>query len=93
MAEPTEDIPYSVSSFATPDPEKKPDDPDRAKKSVLVEVLKYLDEAIETHNSFDSIDLSKEHPLTAEQQIAVAKILVGHLRDVKNTISNKVKEL
>lgn len=89
----TEDIPYEVSDFATSDDDKKEVDVDRPNKSVLVEIQKYLRSAIATHNSFDAIDLSKNHPLTAEQQIAVNKILVGHLRDIKSTIDNKIKEL
>lgn len=89
----TEDIPYEVSDFATPDDEKKAVDVDGPNKSVLVEIQKYIRDAIATHNSFDAIDLSKDHPLTAEQQIAISKILVGHLRDIKSTIDNKIKEL
>lgn len=92
MAE-TEDIPYNVSDFATPEPETPVDDDDQPNKSVLLEVQKYLDEAIIEHNSLDVIDLTETAKLNPGQQIAVAKQVVNHLRNVKADIDKKIKEL
>ncbi len=89
----TEDIPYEVSDFATPDPEKKADDPDQPNKSVLKEVQRYLKEAIAEHSSIDVIDLTEQAKMTPTQQIAVCKLVVKHLRDIKSEIDNKIKEL
>lgn len=89
----TEDIPYEVSDFATPDPEKQPDDPDQEYKGVLKDVQKYLKEAIAEHNSLDVIDLTEQAKMTPTQQIAVCKLVVKHLRDIKSEIDNKIKEL
>jgi hypothetical protein len=91
MAE-TEDIPYNVSEFATPEDEKKTDD-DQPNKSVLLEVKKYLKEAIAEHNSFDVIDLTEAAKMTPTQQIAVHKQVAHHLRHVKTVVDNKLKEL
>lgn len=91
MAE-NEDIPYGVSDFATPEPEKQQDE-DQPYKGVLVEVQKYLDEAIAEHNSFDVIDLTEAGKMNPTQQIAVHKLVVNHLRAVKVEIDNKLKEL
>jgi len=91
MAE-TEDIPYNVSEFATPEDERQSDD-DQPNKSVLLEVQKYLSEAIEEHNTIDTIDLTEAAKMTPTQQIAVHKLVVSHLRDVKTIVDNKIKEL
>lgn len=88
----TEDVPYSVSEFATPETEQEPDE-DQPYKGVLVEVEKYLSEAIDEHNSLDTIDLTEVAKLTPGQQIAVNKIVVSHLRNVKTEVDNKLKEL
>lgn len=94
MAEPTEDIPYEVSDFATPDKEtKQVDDPDQPNKSVLIDLQKYISEAITEHNSFDIIDLTEQAKMTPTQQIAVHKVVIEHLRNIKSTIDNKIKEL
>lgn len=93
MAEPTEDIPYEVSDFATPDPEVKADDPDQPNKSVLKEIQKYLREAIAEHDSVDQIDLTEQAKMNPTQQIAVHKLVKNHLQNIKSTIDNKVKEL
>lgn len=89
----TEDIPYSVSDFATPDPDKKAADIDQPNKSVLVEIQKYLKEAIGEHNSLDVIDLNIVDKMSPTQQVALHKLLVSHLRNIKQVIDNKVKEL
>jgi hypothetical protein len=88
----TEDIPYNVSEFATPEKEEEKD-PDEPNKSVLQEVQQYLEEAIVEHNSIDTIDLTEKAKMTPTQQIAVNKLVVGHLRSIKSTIDNKLKEL
>ena len=88
----TEDIPYSVSDFATPEKEKEPDE-DQPNKSVLREVQKYLKEAIAEHNTLDVIDLAEASKMTPTQQIAVHKLVIHHLRSVKTEIDNKIKEL
>lgn len=92
MAEITEDIPYNVSDFATPEPEKEAD-PDQPNKSVITELQVYLEEAITEHNSFDIIDLTEQAKMTPTQQIAVHKCVVQHLRNIKSTVDNKLKEL
>ena len=91
MAE-TEDIPYAVSEFATPEDEKEPDE-DQPNKSILLEVQKYLAEAIEEHNSMDVIDLTEASKMNPTQQIAVHKLVVNHLRAIKTVVDNKIKEL
>lgn len=91
MAE-TEDIPYSVSDFATPEEEEQSDE-DKPNKSVLVDILEYLDEQIKKHNSLDVIKPDAENTMTTQQQVLVHQAVVGHLRNVRTTINNKVKEL
>ena len=91
MAE-NEDIPYSAPEFASADDEKQQDD-DQPNKSVLLEVQKYLKEAIAEHNSFDVIDLTETSKMTPTQQIAVHKLVVHHLQSVKTEVDNKIKEL
>lgn len=88
----TEDIPYNVSEFATPEAETQVDE-DQPNKSVLLEVQTYLEEAIVEHNSLDVIDLTESAKLNPGQQIAVAKQVVNHLRSVKTIVDNKIKEL
>lgn len=91
MAE-NEDIPYAVSEFATPEDEKQTDD-DQPNKSVLLEVQKYLTEAIAEHNTLDVIDLTESAKMNEKQQVAVHKQVVHHLRSVKTIVDNKIKEL
>jgi hypothetical protein len=88
----TEDIPYNISDFATPDKEEEQDS-EQPNKSVLLDALTYIDEAIAEHNTFDVIDLSESAKMTATQQIAVHKLVTSHLRSIKNIINDKVKEL
>lgn len=90
--EPTEDVPYNVDGFATPDKEKT-QDPDQPNKSVLKNVLKYLDKQIETHNSLDLLNPDAEQTITTQQQVFIQKQIVTHLRNVRLEISNKLKEL
>jgi hypothetical protein len=91
MAE-TEDVPYNVGEFATPEDDKQPDE-DQANKGVLLDVQKYLAEAIEEHNTIDVLDLTEQAKMNPTQQIAVHKVVVKHLRDIKVEIDNKLKEL
>lgn len=93
MARENEDIPYNVSDFATPDKKEEQVDDDQAYKGVLLEVQKYLDDAIAEHNSFDVIDLTESAKMNPTQQIAVNKQVVHHLRAVKVEVDNKLKEL
>lgn len=92
MAE-TEDIPYEVDEFATSDEDNKVADPDQQNKSILKDIQKYLAEAIAENNTLDLIDLTEAAKMTPTQQIAVYKLLVNHLRNIKSTIDNKIKEL
>lgn len=87
-----EDIPYSAPEFATPEPENEPDE-DQAYRGVLLDVQKYLAEAIDEHNSFDVIDLTESAKMTPTQQIAMQKSVVHHLKHVKTEVDNKLKEL
>lgn len=90
----TEDIPYEVSDFATPDKETpKGADPDQANKSVLKDIQTYLKEAIAEHDSVDQIDLTEQAKMTPTQQIAVHKLVKNHLQNIKSDIDNKLKEL
>lgn len=91
--EPTEDIPYEVDDFATSDEDKKTPDPDQENKSILKDIQKYLREAIVEHNTIGVIDLTEQAKMTPTQQIAVHKVVVSHLENIKSTIDNKIKEL
>ena len=89
----TEDIPYEIDAFATPDKKTEAEDADQKNKSVLKDIQQYLDEAIVEHNSFDLIDLTEQAKMTPTQQIAVHKLVKNHLVNIKSTIDNKLKEL
>lgn len=91
MAE-TEDVPYNAPEFATPEKENEPDE-DQVNKGVLLEIQKYLDEQIAKHNSLDVIKPDAENLMTSQQQVVVHQEVVTHLRNVRTTISDKLKEL
>lgn len=98
MAEPTEDIPYEVDEFATPDKETpKGADVDQPNKSVLVELSKELEHDIVENNSFDSITLpanaKPEDKIAAFDEMAIHKGLALYLTKYKLMIDNKIKEL
>lgn len=97
MAEPTEDIPYEVDDFATPDEEPRGADPDQPHKSVLVEISKELARDIASNNSFDVINLpanaTPEQKIAAFDDMAIHKGLTLHLKKYKVMIDNKIKEL
>jgi hypothetical protein len=88
----TEDIPYNISDFATPDT-KEEQDPDQPNKSVLHEMMTYIDGALSEHNSFDVIDLADTAKMDPRQQIAVHKLVTQHLRSVRNVLNDKIREL
>ena len=93
MAE-TEDIPYEVDDFATPDEEApKGADVDQPNKSVLKSIQKYLVDAIAEHNSLDVVEPGGENTMTTQQQVQMHKQIVAHLRSIKVQIDNKIKEL
>ncbi len=92
----TEDIPYSVSEFATPDDEKTPDE-DQPNKSVLLEVMEELQKDIAIHNTFDVISLpanaTNAEKIAAFDEMAIHKGLALHLNKYRQMIDNKIKEL
>ena len=95
MAEPTEDIPYTVDDFAvdeTTDDVASEDTKLSPQNALVKELRQYLKEAELEHNSFDIIDLTEQAKMTPTQQIAVHKCVVQHLRNIKGIINNKVKE-
>lgn len=94
MAE-TEDIPYTqVGDHAVADDDKNADDENQGliNDEAIADVMTYLDEAIAEHNSLDLIDLTEQAKMTPTQQIAVHKLVVNHLNNIKESINNKVKE-
>lgn len=98
MAEPTEDIPYEVDEFATPDKETpKGADVDQPNKSVLVELSKELKHDIAENNSFSVINLpanaTPEQKIGAFDEMAIHKGLALYLTKYKLMIDNKLKEL
>lgn len=98
MVEPTEDIPYEVDEFTTPDKEApKGGDVDQPNKSMLVELSKELEEDIATNKSFDVINLpanaTPEQKIAAFDDMAIHKGLALHLQKYKLLIDNKIKEL
>jgi hypothetical protein len=95
MVEPTEDTPYThIDDFAISDDDSLAvgDEDQTVETKLIQELIKYLDEAEVEHNSFDIIDLTEQAHMTPTEQIAVHKCVVQHLRNMKNTIKNKVKE-
>jgi hypothetical protein len=94
----TEDTPYipsTVDDFAIEDEDTATDildDEQTAETIVIKEIRKYLKEAEQEHNTFDIIDLTEQAKMTPTQQIAVHKLVVKHLRNIKDIINNKVKE-
>jgi len=86
-----EDIDYSVSDFATPD--QKVADPEQPNKPVLLDTIEYIDAQIKKYDSLDLIDPSAENTMTTQQQVAVMKEVLKHLRSVRSTLNKKVKEL
>lgn len=87
-----EDTDYThIDDFAVA--EKKAVDPEQRNKSVLIEVTEYLEGVISQHNSLDLIDLTEQAKMTPTQQIAVHKLVLSHVQNIKSTIDNKIKEL
>ena len=92
----TEDIPYNISDFATPD-KKVEQDPDQPNKSVLVELYDRIEKDIAYESSFDSIALplnaTPEQKIAVFDEMAIHKGLAMRLIDYKNIIGDKLKEL
>lgn len=95
--EPTEDITGDVDSFAIPEDEPRTPDPDKRRKSILVKVSKELQRDIDTHNSFESLQLpanaKPEEKIALYDEIAIHKGLALHLKKYKSLIDGKLKEL
>jgi hypothetical protein len=95
--EPTEDITGDVDSFAIPEEEPRTPDPDKRRKSILVQVSKELQHDIDTHNSFDSLQLpanaTPEQKVALYDEIAIHKGLALHLKKYKSLIDGKLKEI
>jgi hypothetical protein len=96
---PTEDEEYLISSevddFAIADDDGSDgvaEEEQTVETKLIQELRTYLNEAEKEHNSFDIIDLTEQAKMTPTQQIAVHKCVVQHLRNIRNTINNKVKE-
>lgn len=97
MAEPIEDDDYLISGDVDadmiPDEGTTADEEDKTVETeVIQEIRKYLSEAETEHNTFDIIDLTEQAKMTPTQQIAVHKLVVKHLRNIKGIINTKVKE-
>lgn len=96
MVEPTEDIPYTVSDFATPD-EEQVVDVDRPHKSVLVKISESMAADIARHKSFDILQLpsnaTPEQKAAVFDEIAIHKGLAMYLEKYKADIDKKIKEL
>lgn len=92
--QPTEDVPYEIDPFAIEDQDDTQDDSEglSPESALIKELRQYLKEAIGEHNTFDIIDLTEQSKMTPTQQIAVHKLVVQHLRNIKEIINNKVKE-
>ncbi len=86
-----EDIDYTISDFATEEVRGK--DPDQPNKSVLIDVVKYLDDCIEHDKTIASLNLSNDAPLTLRQQVFIAQRDNSRLIAAKEFVTNKLKEL
>lgn len=89
---------YLVSDHAVADDDRdKAADPDQPNKSILHKVSQELAKDIETHNSFDSLNLpanaTAEQKIAAYDEIAIHKGLALHLQKYKYMIDDKIKEL
>ena len=97
--QPNEDVPYgNISGFATPDREEPIDK--STLDEIIVKALKnndaYIEAAIAEHLTIDVIDLNENNKMTPTQQVAVHKLVVHHLRQIREDISqlnSKIKEL
>lgn len=94
----TEDIDYSVDSFAIEDSiVDKPDDSVQvANGSAIKEIDDYLEKAIVEHNTFDVLNLptnpTEKEKLAAFNMMAIHKGLVMHLRRIKSIIKEIAEE-
>lgn len=96
MAGQTEDIPYNISDFATPEDEKRADE-DQPNKSVLLEVSKEIANDIKKFSSLEGVGLpanaTPEDKIAAFDQMAINKGLALHLEKYKLMIDSKIREL
>jgi hypothetical protein len=97
--DPTEDEDYLISNaivddFAIEDESTSDvsEEEQTVETKLIQEIRTYLDEAEKEHNTFDIIDLTEQAKMNPTQQIAVHKQVVAHLRNIRNTINNKVRE-
>lgn len=97
---PTEDVPYSqIDDFAIEDNEILDGTVDTGageelsvETKLIQEIRQYLTEAEAEHNSLDLIDLTEQAKMTPTQQIAVHKLAIQHIRNIRSIINNKVRE-
>lgn len=87
-----EDLDYNYSPSNLVDSKDVSKDVDFNNKSVLVDVLKNIDQLIAHHNSKDSLDLSSKDA-TLREQVLADRRMVKYLRDFRQYIGNKVEEL
>lgn len=89
-----EDVPYTnVDDFALADEEANDNDEEQTVETILIRELRtYLDEAEQEHTGWDLIDLTEAAKMTPTQQIAVHKLVIQHIRNLRETINNRVKE-
>jgi hypothetical protein len=93
MAGQNEDIPYTVSDFATPDtPREQENDVDKKNQSILLDVIAFLKDSLEHDRTTDALDLSKDAPLSLEQQVFISKRDNARLAAAIEFIENKLKE-
>lgn len=93
---PTEDItgdidPFALEEDATDDLRETVEE--MTVETVLIrEIRAYLKEQIALHNSLDAIEPGGESVMTTQQQVQMHKLIVQHLREIKEIINAKVKE-
>jgi len=88
-----EDVEYtSVPEFARADSSVFSDVAEPYRQ-VLRDISDFLEKSIETDGSIDSLDLSKEAPLTLKQQVFLAQRDNIRLKTAKEFVDNKLKEI
>lgn len=92
--QPTEDVPYEIDDFALEEEDFSgiTDEEQGVETKLIQDIRKYLGEAEVEHNTFDIIDLTEAAKMTPTQQIAVHKLVVKHIRNIRAMINDKVKE-
>lgn len=88
-----EDLQGDVDGFATPD-KINAVDPEQKNLPVIQEALEYVQKQIKTHNSLDIIDPAAEKTvMSVQQQAAVHKAIVIHLRAIEKVLERKFEQL